>query len=451
MVALAVEALILAALGAFLHVRLEDQLVTNLDAGLAAQASQLTSDGDVANFTDPSDLVVPGGAGAGGVAQLISRSGTVLQSTGEADGEQPLITADELRQAEAGVVRRSREVDGPGRTRLLAAPVGDGRVVVVGSSLAGVDNATDDLLLLLVAGGLGALALSGAAAWWLASRALGPIDRLSAAAAAIGADDLDQRVPVPATGDEVARLASVLNGLLARVEQASAEQKGFLADASHELRSPLAVLQAELDVALRAPGSSPVPREVLESLREEAGRLTQLTDNLLTLARADTGRLELAREHVGLEDVARRALRLLGAAAERKSVIVTTELEPAPVWGDGDRLTQVAINVLDNAVHHAPPGSRIQVGTGMADGVAWLAVEDTGPGVPAELVPVLFERFTRADAARTRAEDGGGTGLGLAIAQAIAVAHGGRVELEWTGPGGSRFALKLPPRGTSSG
>ena len=449
--ALVVEAVILAALGAFLHVRLEDELMANLDTGLAAQASQLTSDGDVANFSDPSDLVVPGGARAGGVAQLIARSGAVLQSTGEADGERPLITADERSQAETSVLRRNREVDGLGQTRLLAAPVGDGRVVVVGSSLAGVDSATDDLLLLLVAGGLGALALSGAAAWWLASRALRPIDRLNTAAAAIGADDLDQRVPVPATGDEVARLARVLNGLLARVEQASAEQRGFLADASHELRSPLAVLQAELDVALRAPGSSPVPREVLESLREEAGRLTQLTDNLLTLARADTGRLELTRERVDLADVARRALRLLGAGAERKSVVVATALEPAPVWGDGDRLTQVAINLLDNAVRHAPPGSQLQLETGLAEGVSWLAVEDGGPGIPAELVPVLFERFTRADAARTSAEDGGGTGLGLAISQAIAAAHDGRVELDQTGPAGSRFALKLPSRRTSSG
>jgi signal transduction histidine kinase len=450
-VALVVEALILAGLGAFLYVRFQDELVANLDTGLAAQASQLTDDGDVADFSDPSDLVIPGARGTAGVAQLIDRSGAVLQSTGEADGERPLITPGEQRQAETGVLRRSREVDGLGQTRLLAAPVGDGRVVVVGSSLAGVERATDDLLLLLVAGGLGALALSGAAAWWLASRALRPIDRLSAAAAAIGADDLDQRVPVPATGDEVARLAEVFNALLARVEQASVEQRGFLADASHELRSPLAVLQAELDVALRAPGSSPVPREILESLREEAGRLTQLTDNLLTLARADTGRLELARERVGLEDVARRALRLLGAGAQRKSVIVATALEPAPAWGDGDRLTQVAINLLDNAVRHAPPGSRLQVETGLVDGIAWLAVEDGGPGIPAELVPVLFERFTRADAARTRAEEGGGTGLGLAIAQAIASAHDGRVELEWTGPGGSRFALKLPARGPSSG
>lgn len=444
-VALCAEALILAGLGAFLHVRMESAMVSSLDSGLAARAAQLAGTGAGAGVADAGDLAAPAGGAPSGLAQVIDASGRVVQSAGASGADRPLLTAAELRLGRAGVVHRTTVVAGLGRTRLLAAPAENGRsVVVVGSSLAEVDRATHDLLVLLVAGGLGALAVGGLAAWWLAGRALRPIDRLSAGAAAIGADDLDQRVEVPRTGDEVARLADVLNGLLARAERAVSEQRSFLADASHELRSPLAVLRTELDVALRAPPGAAPPHGLLESLREETGRLTQLTDNLLVLARADGGRLELASEALGLEEPAERAMRLLGGDAARKGVEVAARLDPAPVWGDRDRLAQVAINLLGNAIRHAAPRGRVHVATCVEEGEARLAVEDDGPGVPAELAPVIFERFTRADRARSRPDGAGGAGLGLAIAQAIATAHGGRIELERPGPGGTRFALRLP-------
>lgn len=448
-VAILVQAVLLAALGAFVSVRLSRDLTAGIDGSLSARAAQLVSavsDGGAGagpgNFSDSSDVRVPGLAARESLTQVVSRAGVVLESAGSADADQPLLSPAQVSRASHSAVRLTKALPELGRTRLLAIPTGSGTVVVVGNSLSSVDQARSRLGSLLAVGGLVALLVGGGASWWLAGRALRPIDRLSLAAASIGGDDLDRRVPVPPTGDEAARLAQTLNRLLERINESVGKERAFLADASHELRTPVAVLRAELEVALRSPSTPDSARGVLESMNEETGRLSRLTDDLLVLARADAGRMELVRQASDLAAPADRAVQLLGSLAARRGVLLSTRLNPAPARIDPDRIAQVAVNLMENAIRHTPAGGSVHIETGLRDREAFLSVSDQGPGISDELAPRIFERFSRGDSARGR--ESGGTGLGLAIALAIAEAHSGSLTLDERGAQGSRFVLRLP-------
>ena len=447
LVAILVQAVLLAALGAFVSVRLSRDLTAGIDSSLSARATQLVSavgDGrtGTGNVSDSSDVLVPGLAARESLTQVLSRSGAVLESAGAADANKRLLDSAQLSRATRSAVHLTRTLPELGPARLLAIPAGSGKVVVVGNSLSSVEQAQSRLHSLLGVGGVVALLIGGGASWWLAGRALRPIDRLSLSAASIGGDDLDRRVPVPPTGDEAARLARTLNRLLERISASVDKERAFLADASHELRTPVAVLRAELEVALRSPSTPASARGVLESMNEETGRLSRLTDDLLALARADAGRLELMRKASDLAVPAERAVRLLSTSAARRGVSVSARLDPAPARIDPDRIAQVAVNLMDNAIRHSPAGGTIEVETGLRDGEAFLSVADEGPGIPDELAGRIFERFSRGDSARGR--ESGGTGLGLAIALAIAKAHSGSLALEDRGAQGSRFVLRLP-------
>ena len=177
-------------------------------------------------------------------------------------------------------------------------------------------------------------------------------------------------------------------------------------------------------------------------MNEETGRLSRLTDDLLVLARADAGRMELVRQASDLAAPADRAVQLLGSLAARRGVLLSTRLDPAPARIDPDRIAQVAVNLMENAIRHTPAGGSVHIETGLSDREAFLSVSDQGPGISDELAPRIFERFSRGDSARGR--ESGGTGLGLAIALAIAEAHSGSLTLDERGAQGSRFVLRLP-------
>ncbi|MFN8111354.1 MAG: HAMP domain-containing sensor histidine kinase [Thermoleophilia bacterium] len=434
-------------LGTFLTVRLTADLTAGVDAALAARASQLVSTlsdnpGAGANLADGSDVTLPGLAPRESLTQVLAPGGSVTESAGSIDAEHGLLTPPQLARAHVTSIRLTRTLPNMGRTRLLALPTGRGGVVVVGTALRGVDEARTRLHDLLLVGGAIALILCGGASWLLAGRALRPIDRLSRAAAGIGADELDRRVPVPETGDEAARLAITVNRLLDRVGEGVGRQRAFVADASHELRTPLAVLRAELEVALRSSTVDDATRSMLLSLDDEAARLSRLLEDLLTLARADAGGLELRRCPGDLAEPAARSAALLTSLAARKGVVITTLLDSAPAEIDEDRITQVALNIIDNAIRHTPAGRHVDVQTGEHDGISYLAVRDEGPGIPLGLAGSIFERFSRGDPARAR----GSTGLGLAIARTIALEHGGTLTLDAHGSSGSLFVLRLPRR-----
>jgi two-component system OmpR family sensor kinase len=310
----------------------------------------------------------------------------------------------------------------------------------VSAPLQPVDSTVRQAVVLAVLLGLaGSLAAFGGA-WWFAGLATRPVAQMAAQAEAIEAGTLSARITAHAEATEYRRLVVVLNAMLGRLDRAFQAQRRFVADASHELRSPLTVLKGDIDVALRRDRSPGEYRQALESSREEVDRMAALAENLLTLARTDAGLQPDQLRPVDLQDVSRRAVEKSRAAAARAGLELKLELSEAPARGDVGLLERAVANLVENAVKYSPQGTRVEVRCRSADGVVMVEVEDTGPGIAAEHAPYVFERFYRGDPARAR---GSGVGLGLPIARAIAEAHGGRLELARSGPG-ALFRLTLP-------
>jgi signal transduction histidine kinase len=274
--------------------------------------------------------------------------------------------------------------------------------------------------------------------WFVVGRALRPVEAIRAEVAGIGGTALHRRVPEPPGHDEIARLAGTMNAMLARIEESVRRQQQFVADAAHELRSPLTGIRSELEVDLADPGGA--GREATQrSVLEEVERLSRLVDSLLFLARADAGVDGAPAAGVDLDEIVLREARAL--RAQRAAVTVDTgAVSGAQVRGDADQLTRAVRNLLDNAGRHAL--STVTVTLTETDGAVILVVADDGPGVPPEAAPTIFERFTRTDDARSR--DRGGAGLGLAITREIVDRHGGTISLDGAGGPGARFVIRLP-------
>jgi signal transduction histidine kinase len=278
-------------------------------------------------------------------------------------------------------------------------------------------------------------------AFALGRRILKPVEALTQAARRMEAGDLDQRVAV--TGrDEIAGLARAFNAMAERRATAERLRRDLVSDVAHELRSPLTNLRCQIE-ALQD-GLAPASSEVFESLHEEARLLETLIDDLQDLALAEAGQLELELEPLDLAREVERAVRAFGPLAESKELRIEVEGPPdlPAVFADSRRLAQILRNLLGNAITHTPPGGLIQVAVQDCGQEIEVRVADSGPGIPAEHLPFLFERFYRTDASRSR--ETGGAGLGLAIVQQLAVAHGGRVWVESAGGRGSVFAFSLP-------
>ena len=288
-----------------------------------------------------------------------------------------------------------------------------------------------------------ALLLAAAGGYWLSRRALAPVDRITATARLIGAQNLAQRLHVAPTDDELARLSQTLNEMIARLETAFQKITRFTADASHELRTPLAVTRTTAEVALRAPPGGE-QRAALEHIVAEIERTSQLVENLLLIARADSGAAELRRRRVDLVEAIREACSEAGVLARVKGLRFETHLPQDGVWVDGDRdaLRRLFLILLDNAVKYTPTGGSLSVSVVRANGLAIGTVRDTGMGIASEHLPHVFDRFYRADGARSREQ--AGAGLGLAIGRWIAEVHGGGIRVESEPQRGSAFHVELP-------
>jgi heavy metal sensor kinase len=288
------------------------------------------------------------------------------------------------------------------------------------------------------------LLVAGAGGYWISRRALAPVDSISADARAITAQDLSRRLEVPQTGDELQRLSETLNDMLARLETAFARTRDFTADASHELRTPIAFMRTVADVALRRPRSDADYREALEEIRLELDRTAALVESLLTLARADAAGTLTSRETVDLVAIVNAACTHAKRIAEEKRLRLETPADNDPIAMVGNRelLHRLFGILLDNAVKYTPPGGRIDVRVVKDDGRVRVGVRDSGIGITPEDVEHVFERFYRADKARTR--ENGGAGLGLAIGRWIAETHGGTLTVESELNRGSTFTVVLP-------
>jgi signal transduction histidine kinase len=278
--------------------------------------------------------------------------------------------------------------------------------------------------------------------WAVAGRVLRPIGRITAVARDIQATDLSRRIELPGPDDELKQLGDTFDAMLARLDAAFAAQRQFVADASHELRNPLAIIRTNVDVALADPRADPEDlRQTIAVVKRASDRMARLVDDLLALARRQEPTLE--HEPVDLGDAVAEASDDFVVPAAARNIVLDRAIAPGVVvTGDRDALKRAVANLLDNAVRLAPEGSRIRLATGSEGDRAWIAVADEGPGIAPEDQPHVFDRFWRADKARSRAD--GGTGLGLAIVRQIAESHGGQVRLQSKVGVGSSFVIWLP-------
>ena len=326
--------------------------------------------------------------------------------------------------------------------REFAALMANGAAVVVARNL---DDARRDVIAFAWTAaftGIAALGVALAGGWFLAGRALAPVARISSAATAMAAGKLDARIPIERTENELEQVASVLNDAFDRLHAAVERQRQFTADASHELRTPLATISAESEWALMRQRDPDAYRRSLETCQRAAARMTRVVHRLLTLARVDAQDLAITRVPVPLVPLVEDALAIVRPLAERKHVTIVTAFEPASVFGDQDRLTDLTANLCSNAVEHNRQNGTVTVTvTPDAEDVVF-QVEDTGAGINAADLPHVFDRFFRTDRSRTAAS--GGAGLGLAIARAVVDAHGGQITCKSTEGVGTTVTVRLP-------
>jgi signal transduction histidine kinase len=421
---------------------LHRSLVHNIDDVAEARAQ------DVATLVQQGSLPPTLGVTGedAGLTQVVDASGQVLASTAGLAPNRRLATF--LPSGTDPEFRTATDLpadadDGPFRVLALAATGPNGPVTIyVATSMEPVDDAIGALRTALIVGSPVLLALVAVTAWVLVGRALHPVDAITSQADAISDRSLDRRVPVPPAADEISRLALTVNRMLDRLEAGAQRQRRFVADASHELQSPLASTRADLEVALAHPDRADWP-DTARQLLAENRQMESLVRDLLHLARADSGAPRPAALPVDLDDVVlSEAARL---KAEGRCEVDTSRVSAAAVLGRRNELSRAVRNLLDNAARYA--ASRVDLTLRADDECVTLVVTDDGPGVPSGDRDRIFERFSRLDAARGR--DSGSTGLGLAIVRDIVEGHGGTIAVgDATSPGaaaGAQFEVRLPP------
>ncbi|HEY5640035.1 MAG TPA: heavy metal sensor histidine kinase [Dehalococcoidia bacterium] len=440
-------AVTLAVFSAGVYLALRENLRSNLDSSLDARASIVAG-----LVTDT------GGLDVGGVefdadvddeefTRIFDSSGAaVLDSSGA--GPAPAVDSAAVERALRGEeTRRTGRSAGDESLRFLVAPVRyEGEVVgavEVGLTDEDVSETLRSLLVIIAIAYPLVLGVTSAGGLFLAGRALSPIDRVTRVAQRISAEDLSQRLDLDLPDDEVGRLARTFDEMIERLDGAFKRQRQFTADASHELRTPLTAIKGQTEVALQRDRAPEDYREVLRGVNSEVDRMIRLVGSLLTLARADAARITINREQLSARTLVTDAVEQVRPSASEKGLAMTVKPgDDVGLVADQDLVLQLLLNLLDNAVKYTPAGGSVDVSWRAADGQAEIAIADSGPGIPEEHLPRIFDRFYRADVARSREE--GGAGLGLAICRWIAEAHGGSIEAMSGPEGGATFTVRLP-------
>jgi signal transduction histidine kinase len=437
--ALAAAAVVVVAVGMVaigLIVTAIDELTGNVDDAARQRAGEVIAAiqaGDGARLTE----TLQASPGDQTIVQILTPAGQVVAASAAIAGR-PALTP--LRPAANETVfdqtRLPLPVEDPFRILVTGMPTDDGgREVVVAQSLGPVNESIEAITRsALVAMPLLAV-VGGGATFLFVGRSLRPVEQIRRRVATITSRDLHARVPVPRVRDEVAALAETMNAMLDRLQASTEAQRRFVADASHELRSPLTTLQVGLDVLAANPQ---LPHHQIHRLQGEATRLGQLVADLLLLARIDEHAQPAVADDVDLDDLAYRQRDRL--QAQHPQLRVLTHIEPARVRADADHLDRAIRNLADNAARHAR--TQVTLSVSVHNGLAELEVIDDGPGIDAADRDRVFHRFIRLDDSRTRAD--GGAGLGLAIAREIVRAHGGTLVVADTGAGGACLRLRLP-------
>ena len=431
---------VLAGGGFLLYHHLADSLDRTLNQSLRARSADVAA---IVRQGDPGLREAPPAP----VADATASFAQVLDSHGRVRDHspglepQPLLTGPLLHRAQTGTLLIQRAHRLGADVRLLAVPLGAENhrlVLVVGAPLRSRDQTLANLRSELLVGGPAALLLASLIGYLVAGAALRPVERMRNRAATITEQHLSERLPEPHANDEIARLGATLNQMLTRVERAVKRERSFVADASHELRAPLALIRTEVDLALDLPRNAGELQAALRSIGEEADRLSQLADDLLLLARLDEGELPLRKELLEvrdlLHDVAERFRRR--AADDGRKIHV--DAPKIGVEADRVRLEQALVNLIENALRHG--AGTITLTASSRRETVEIQIADEGPGFDTGVADTAFERFTRGDQARST----GGAGLGLAIVRAVVTAHEGSVAASNVNGRGAAVVLKLP-------
>jgi two-component system OmpR family sensor kinase len=456
--------LVLVILGVLLNTLLERELRQDVDQRLKTTASKINNQAELQGNMFGQQFVVLQQSTLTSfpslLIQAVNTQNEIVYSTQnllDSNNSYKKLPAPTVQDGETKAVYSTADLDGvPIRMIHLPVVLTDGTTVGainVGEPLLQLNQTLDHLRNLLLIAGLAGVFLAALGGWFLAGRALRPVDRITETAAEIAASagterSLATRLDVPPTGDELARLAATFNRMLDRIHAAFTAQRRFIADASHELRTPLTAIRGNLDVLSRQASAEPeTPNsdylDALADLRRESSRMGRLLEDLLTLARTDaapdldTLRLRPYR----LDELASDVLRTAATLANGQKLELKAP-EPVTILGDSDRLQQLMLVLLDNALLHTPADGTVTLSVGQSSDIATIAVADTGSGIAPEHLPYLFDRFYRADSARAR--ESGGTGLGLAIARAIAESHHGQISVASEVGKGTTFTVTLP-------
>jgi heavy metal sensor kinase len=440
-----VLAVVLTTFGTAVYFVMRHQLMERIDAGLSEELADVLS--EVKRAADREEMMVwlnrRFAQHAGFDFQITDDHGNLV-FTNPRLGTRKLPLPDAVRESAASY--RSDREPGSHDARIVSrrATGPDGPVTIqVARSLADFNQELSRLLLVLAVTGPIALAVALSGGYWLARRALEPVESMRRDVDKITAQQLTERLAIPNEHDELGRLATTLNQMLDRLEASFRELQRFTADASHELRTPLAVIRSEAEVAMRNVALDSTKQEVLGSILEECERLTWITDQLLTLSREDAGASRVANERVDLTKIAAEVADHMRILADSKGLTLRTDLPAsAMVSGDPVRLRHVVYNLLDNAIKYTPSGGNIQLTVSANGQGSILTVTDTGTGIPGEDLPHVFKRFYRVDKVRSRSQ--GGAGLGLSIVHSIVHAHGGQISLSSEPGKGTTLIVRLP-------
>jgi two-component system OmpR family sensor kinase len=444
--------IILCSFSLFLYFTLADSLYSGVDTKIKTMADIVASSARSPLGADLDQIMTEhlGIKPLGRFIQLLDESGKIGErSTNLRDAQIP-ISVQTLRAASKGnTTFESVQVLGKYPLRVVTMPIIDnGRmvgIVQVGSSLEGVEEALHQLLLILLIAVPAALLVASAGGLFLANKALRPVDEISQIARRIGSGDLSQRIRIKRAKDELGRLASTFNEMIAKLEKSFRQVKRFTADASHELKTPLTILRGEVEVGLKKKRALKEYQRILVSNLEEISRMSRIVDDLLTLSRADMGELTMVREETVLSPLAQEVCSDLQMLARDKGVQLRFKGDGiTKVEGDPLFLRQLILNLTENGLKYTPAGGKVElkVEGDRRQGVARILVSDTGMGIPEKDLKRIFDRFYRVDKARSR--ETGGTGLGLSICQWIVQAHEGQIAVQSKVEKGSTFTVTLP-------
>ncbi len=386
----------------------------------------------------------------GKLIQIIDSSGKVGAKSSDLEAQNTYASsyATIERAMEGQVTYETIEQTRP-RLRMITLPVMEkgkvASIIQVGTSLEDFDDSMRRLLIILVIGTLTAVGATLMIGYYMAKKALKPVDKIRKAAVKISSRNLEEYIDIGARNDELGKLAETFNAMISRLRDAFQRINQFSIDVSHELKTPLTILKGGTEVALRKDRESDEYRILLKSHLEEIDRMSRIIDDLLLLSKADTGKMQLNIEDVAVRDLVLQVFMDMKIVAEKKSVeLLVGDLVEAKLKGDELKLRRMLWNIVDNGIKYTQTGGKVEISSYLSDGNVMINVKDTGVGIAQEDIKYIFDRFYRADRARKREN---GTGLGLSISKWIAEAHKGSIEVESHASSGSLFSLRLPLNG----